>query len=81
MPNLACRVCGRVVYTAAPLDNLFAEEQRCPRCGSMLGAERRGEDRRQRDRRKNPPHSPGPPEGIERRVTDRRQGPRRRDAG
>jgi hypothetical protein len=81
MPTLACHVCGRVVYTTVPLDTLFAEERRCPRCGSILDAERRSNDRRKGDRRKNPPESPGPPGGIERRIADRRQNRRRRDDG
>ena len=81
MPMLACRVCGRVVYTAAPADALFAEELRCPRCGSILDAERRDSARRKRTRRTNPPDEPGPPEDVERRVADRRQNRRRRDDG
>jgi hypothetical protein len=81
MPTLACHVCGRVVYTTAPLDSLFAEERRCPRCGSILDVERRGAERRKADRRRNPPDAPGPPGGVERRVVDRRQNRRRRDDG
>ncbi|MGZ3588327.1 MAG: hypothetical protein ACXVAE_04590 [Candidatus Limnocylindrales bacterium] len=62
-----------------PLETLFPEERRCPRCGALLNAERRGGSRRQVDRRQNPSDDPGPPaaEG-ERRETERRQGPRRR---
>jgi hypothetical protein len=78
VPTLACRICGRVVYTTAPLEALLPEERRCPRCGAILDGERRGESRRKRDRRQNPPGSPGPPGGIERRVADRRKGSRRR---
>jgi DNA-directed RNA polymerase subunit RPC12/RpoP len=78
MPRLACHVCGRIVETATPIDNLSAEERRCPRCGSALDVERRSNDRRQVDRRKNPADSPGPPGSVERRAADRRQGPRRR---
>jgi hypothetical protein len=78
MPRLACWKCGRQIYTTAPLDALFAEERRCPRCGAFLNAERRAVERRSYDRRQNKPDDPGPPaaEG-ERRVGDRR-GPRRR---
>jgi hypothetical protein len=76
--KLACRVCGRQVYTAAPLDALFAEERRCPRCGAFLEVERRLVDRRQVVRRQNPPENPGPPPGGgERRVAERRVGRRR----
>jgi hypothetical protein len=81
MATLACRICGRVVYTTAPLETLFPDERRCPRCGSVLDVERRAANRRRIDRRQNPPHDPGPPDGIERRVADRRQGRRRRDDG
>jgi hypothetical protein len=62
----------------APLESLFAEERRCPRCGAFLNTERRETDRRGSIRRENPPDDPGPPEGIERRVGDRRQERRRR---
>jgi hypothetical protein len=79
MPTLACRVCGRVVYTAAALDNLFAEERRCPRCGSILWEERRQDNRRKRERRQNPMDTPGPPNNIERRSSERRRRDRRRD--
>ena len=34
LPRLACRACGRQIYTTAPLESLFAEERRCPRCGA-----------------------------------------------
>ena len=36
MPRLACWSCGRQIYTVAPLESLFAEERRCPRCGAFL---------------------------------------------
>lgn len=78
MPSLACRVCGRVVYTTVSLDSLFADERRCPRCGSILAAERRVGQRRKGDRRRNPADDPGPPGGIERRISERRMGERRR---
>ena len=81
MPTLACRVCGRVVYTTTELDSLFAEERRCPRCGSMLFHERRVDNRRKRERRINPPDVPGPPGSFERRTSERRRVERRRDDG
>ena len=81
MPMLACRVCGRVVYTAAAPETLFVEELRCPRCGSILDSERRDKARRKRARRTNPPDEPGPPEDVERRISERRQNRRRRDDG
>ena len=77
MPKLACRACGRQIYTVATLDSLFAEERRCPRCGAFLESERREHDRRQAIRRQNPPDEPGPPDGTERRVTERRPTRRR----
>jgi hypothetical protein len=79
MPTLACRICGRVVYTAAAFETLFAEESRCPRCGGVLWPERRAEQRRKYERRQNPADAPGPPSGVERRVAERREKQRRRD--
>lgn len=79
MPSLACRICGRVVYTASALDSLFAEERRCPRCGGMLFGERRVVSRRKGERRKNPQDMPGPPGSFERRASQRRVSQRRRD--
>ena len=67
MPTLACQICGRVVYTAAAIETLFAEESRCPRCGGVLWQERRVANRRKYERRQNPPDAPGPPSGVERR--------------
>jgi hypothetical protein len=78
MPHLACWSCGRQIYTVTPLDSLFAEERRCPRCGAFLNDERRDADRRERLRRVNPPDEPGPPDGTERRVEDRRKERRRK---
>jgi hypothetical protein len=73
MPRLACWSCGRQIYTVAPLDSLFAEERRCPRCGAYMDTERRENERRERNRRQNPPDDPGPPEGqSDRRIADRR---------
>ena len=72
MPKLACWSCGRQIYTVAPLDSLFAEERRCPKCGAYLNAERRDEERRYYIRRENPRDEPGPPTEEERRLEDRR---------
>ncbi len=77
MPRLACWSCGRQIYTTAPLDSLFAEERRCPRCGAFLSEERREIERRGRIRRENPADEPGPPDGDERRVGERRVQQRR----
>jgi hypothetical protein len=78
VPKLACRSCGRQIYTVAAFDALFAEERRCPRCGAFLDRERRDSDRRQVIRRVNPAQAPGPPEGFgERRVAERRRTRRR----
>ena len=79
MPTLACRICGRVVYTTASLDSLFSEEGRCPRCGNVLSVERRVDNRRKGERRMNPPDVPGSPGGLERRTGERRRQQRRRD--
>jgi ribosomal protein S27AE len=79
MPRLACWSCGRQIYTVAPLESLFTEERRCPRCGAFLNDERRDADRRFYLRRQNPVANPGPPaEEEERRVEDRRKGRRRK---
>jgi hypothetical protein len=78
MPRLACWKCGRQIYTTAPLDSLFAEERRCPRCGAFLNDDRRGVERRSYDRRQTRPADSVPPEGVEeRRVEDRRKDRRR----
>ena len=78
MPRLACWKCGRQIYTVSPLESLFAEERRCPRCGAFLDAERREAERRSILRRQNPPDDPGPPpEEGERRIADRRTKRRR----
>ncbi len=78
MPRLACWSCGRQIYTVAPLESLFSEERRCPRCGAFLNDERRSDDRRYMVRRQNPAEDPGPPSEDERRVEDRRLQRRRR---
>lgn len=78
MPRLACWSCGRQIYTVSPLESLFSEERRCPRCGASLDRERREFERRQLLRRQNPPDDPGPPDGeAERRASERRTGRRR----
>jgi hypothetical protein len=61
MPKLSCRSCGRQIYTVAPLEALFAEERRCPRCGAFLHEDRRMVQRRVGFRRTNPRNDPGPP--------------------
>lgn len=74
MPRLACWSCGRQIYTVSPLESLFAEERRCPRCGAFLNEERRETERRVSLRRINPPDEPGPPDGgSDRRVEERRR--------
>jgi phage FluMu protein Com len=79
MPTLACRICGRVVYTAAAFESLFAEESRCPRCGGVLSQERRVANRRKGERRQAPSDPGAAPGGIERRGSERRRSQRRRD--
>jgi hypothetical protein len=78
MPRLACWSCGRQIYTTSPLESLFAEERRCPRCGAFLNPERREDERRQDVRRQNPMTKPGPPtDDGERRSEERRKAQRR----
>jgi hypothetical protein len=79
MPTLACRICGRVVYTSAPLESLFAEERRCPRCGGMLFAERRSENRRTDEQRQGSGEAPGPTDDFGDPTSERRTLKRRRD--
>ena len=82
MPRIVCRNCGREIYTTAPMEQLFADERRCPRCGTPLQNDRRSNDRRLNHRRQNPPDDPGPPDASERRVDERRGSRRRRgDSG
>ena len=82
MPKLACWSCGRQIYTVAPLEALFSEERRCPRCGAFLNDERRDAERRFHLRRQNPASDPGPPvETTERREEERRMTRRRKTAG
>lgn len=82
MPRIVCRTCGREVYATAPIEQLFADERRCPRCGAPLQNDRRAEERRKIHRRANPQDEPGPPTEVERRVQERRADRRREgDAG
>ena len=82
MPRIICRNCGREIYTAAPIEQLFADERRCPRCGASLQDDRRDSERRLNLRRVNPQDDPGPPEKTERRIEERRKVRRRRgDSG
>jgi hypothetical protein len=78
VPKLACWSCGRQIHSVAPLDALFAEERRCPRCGAFLNLDRRGDERRSTARRQNPPDEPGPPAGNDRRTAERSTERRRR---
>jgi hypothetical protein len=93
MPRLACWSCGRQIYTVAPIQSLFAEERRCPRCTAYLREERREVERRTMHRRVNPMDDPGPPRPrtrngsrassrapVERRIAERRTW-RRRERG
>ncbi len=79
MPRLACWSCGRQTYATSPLESLFVDERRCPRCRVPMNLERRQVERRERERRESRPGYPGPsaPAG-ERRLAERRLGPRRR---
>ncbi len=77
MPRLACWKCGRQLYTVTPLESLFLEERRCPRCGAQLNADRREIERREVARRSNAEDDPGPPGTEERRVAERREARRR----
>jgi hypothetical protein len=81
MPRIICRNCGREIYTTAPIEQLFADERRCPRCGASLQDDRRDSERRLNLRRVNPQDDPGPPEEKERRVEERRKVRRRRGDG
>lgn len=78
MPRLVCHSCGRQLYTTAPLEALFGDERRCPRCGASLNGERRELERRELIRRQNPFDDPGPPNGERRLVAERRVARRRR---
>jgi hypothetical protein len=78
MPRLACWSCGRQIYSTSPLESLFADERRCPRCGAFVHGERREEERRGAIRRQNPTEEPGPPKTKERRKNQRRNGQRRK---
>ena len=80
MTGLACWSCGRQIYTVTPLESLFADERRCPRCGAFLHKERRGEERRTGHRRQDATAATDDPAGpgdAERRVDERRHERRR----
>jgi hypothetical protein len=79
MPRLACWSCGRQIYTVSPIESLFAEERRCPRCGANLKTERRDADRREIIRRAISSDASAP-DGEERRTEDRRKTRRRKNA-
>ncbi len=79
MPRLACWSCGRNIYATSPLESLFGDERRCPRCGAQLNPDRRDVQRREVVRRQNPSDDPGPPAGGERRMAERRSGEPRRN--
>ena len=82
MPRLACWSCGRSLYTVSPLEALFTEERRCPRCGAFLQHERREADRRTLIRRGSMPTEAGPPEDLdERREEEERRERQRRGLG
>jgi DNA-directed RNA polymerase subunit RPC12/RpoP len=81
VPRLACWSCGRQIYTVSPLESLFTEERRCPRCGAFLDKERRENERRGHHRRQNPADDPGPPSEEERRLAERRLARRRAGSG
>ena len=78
MPRLACWSCGRLIYTVSPLESLFAEERRCPRCGAFLNGERRAEERRTHDAPREPAGRSGPPPKKKERRTGERRTQRRR---
>jgi hypothetical protein len=78
LPRLACWSCGRQIYATSPLESLFADERRCPRCGAFLHGDRREAERRTEIRRDNPPEDPGPPKTKERRKDERRKVRRRK---
>lgn len=82
MPKIVCRACGRVIYATVPVEQLFAEERRCTRCGAAMSADRRAVDRRTTNRRSDPPtvepRAPDDPsDNTERRAVERRAGQRR----
>lgn len=80
MPRIVCKSCGREVYATAPVEQLFADERKCSRCGASLSNDHRAKDRRLTLRRKNPADDPGPPADTERREAERRSGQQRRSA-
>ena len=77
-PGLAASEFRGQQRVVAPVESLFAEERRCPRCGANLNNDRRELERREKLRRLNAADDPGPPPPEpERRVDERRKGKRR----
>lgn len=74
--HLACRRCGRQIYTVSSIEALALDERRCPGCAAGLWPERRVDDRRIVIRRQFIPDLELVP-AEDRRVADRRQVRRR----
>jgi len=74
MGHLACRRCGRQLYTVVSIEALALDERRCPGCRAGMWPERRTADRRVEIRRQA---FFGSAPGKERRAADRRQERRR----
>ena len=91
MPHLACRTCGRRIYSVAPLSSMTADELRCPRCGAYFQEDRRDPSAGRPSGARTRPTTRGRPrptaegdakptegatgDGTERRGTDRRTRP------
>jgi DNA-directed RNA polymerase subunit RPC12/RpoP len=80
MPELVCPACGKRIFTSEPMDRLFRDERRCPRCGADLRAERREVERRDGVRRQGQPPDPAPA-ADDRRADERRKSRGRRRPG
>ena len=65
MPQLSCCSCGRQIYTVSPLEALFAEERRCPRCGTPMQEERRETGAPDDDPAREPGERPGTAAGTD----------------
>ena len=74
MGQLACRRCGRQIYTVASIEALALDERQCAHCGTGLWPERRVADRREVIRRKL---IPDVEVAHDLRVAERRQTRRR----
>jgi DNA-directed RNA polymerase subunit RPC12/RpoP len=74
--HLACRRCGRQIYTVSSIEALALDERRCPGCSAGLWPERRLIDRRVVIRRQFIPDLDLQPV-HEQRVAERRQVRRR----